>query len=251
MTKNSRLLSTFLVVFVSVLALADSEFIRADIVVFNSNSPSQNAATRDAWLDSIGITVGMYFVDFETGFIDQQNVSGIADLFPGQLIVRDTGQGTPEVLIFEADDDPGDPVGPIGGSNPVGQFSLTQDEEPYLELDFSARPVDYIGLLDIDHNGTDVIVTFEDDTQFFMSMDEAPFSGDTAEFIGFYRNDRPRIMKIEFDSSGDQRWGIDNIEYGVIPEPGTGAAIVFVVFISVLRRHDSRNSWQRYDRKRS
>ena len=40
---------------------------------------------------AVGVAAPQHRVDFETGFADEQNVSGRAALFPGGLVVRDTG----------------------------------------------------------------------------------------------------------------------------------------------------------------
>ena len=41
-------------------------------------------------------------------------------------------------------------------------FSATHDEQPYLELDFTENPVDYVAFQDIDQSGTSVVVLFVD-----------------------------------------------------------------------------------------
>lgn len=176
------------------------------------NSPNNNiAATRDAWLAAVGISSPEYFEDFETGFSDGQNVSGIAGLFPGGLVIRDTSSSGSATIE-------GTPGG-IGGSNPVGNFALEQNERPFLELDFSANPVDYVGFRDIDHTGTNVVITFVGGATQSATFEGTSVSGDSAEFFAVFRNDMPRITLLQLDSSGDRSWGIDNLEYGPAPVP--------------------------------
>ncbi len=177
---------------------------------FNSPDSSENEATRQNWLNEIGIDNPQYLVDFETGFVDDQNISGVSGFFPNGLIVSDTSSAE-EAIIRSG-------KGIINGSNPVGEFSLTHNEKPYLELDFSKNPVDYVAFQDIDAAGTG-IVTFTDgstaDIQF-----EPTGDGDSAEFIGLFRNDMPPISLVQIDARGDGRWGVDNIEYGTINPAG-------------------------------
>jgi hypothetical protein len=58
-------------------------------------------------------------------------------------------------------------------------------------------------------------------------LDGTGAGGNTGEFFGNIRNDMPRIIRVRVDASGDGRWDLDNIEYGVrvivdgIPEPPT------------------------------
>lgn len=180
---------------------------QADMLSFNSARPVDNATTRSAWLSAVGIAAADYVVDFESGFSDGQNVSGQVGLFPAGLVITDTGTGTPEAIVRTGN-------GTIGGSNPVGSFALTHDEQPNLVLDFSASPVDYLAFQDIDTAGSVVKVTFVGGSTVSINIETTGTSGASAEFLGLYRNDQPRITKVEIDASGSPPWGIDNIEYG-------------------------------------
>jgi len=183
-----------------------STAVQADILIFNSSTPADNEMRRIEWLVVAGIDEAANLVDFESGFSDEQNVSGISGLFPDGLIISDTS-GDGEAIIRSGS-------GTIGGSNPVGTFSLTHNERPFLELDFVAWPVDYIAFQDIDQAGTSGVVTFEDGTSVNISLETTGTGGDTAEFFGIFRNDMPPIVRLELNASGDGRWGIDTLEYG-------------------------------------
>ena len=110
--------------------------------------------------------------------------------------------------------------GVINGSNPVGEFALTQNEEPFLEFDFSSNPISYFGFQDIDQAGTTGIVTFVGGGTANISFETTTVSGNSAEFFGIFNNDMPLITRVQLDASGDGLWGVDNLEYGV-PEPAT------------------------------
>jgi len=185
----------------------------AALQTFNSPGTDINA-TRDAWLLASGIASAQHQVDFETGFSDGQNVSGLVGLFPGGLVITDTSSAGSASIEGTA--------GGIGGSNPVGGFALEHNEAPFLELDFSAMPVDYVAFRDIDHTGTQVIVTFVGGATSITGFETTGTGGDSAEFFGLFRGDMPRITRVEMDAAGDRTWGIDDLEYGVstVPLPG-------------------------------
>ena len=189
---------------------------QAGIITFNSSSPANNETTRTAWLNAVGVTAPQYLVDFESGFSDGQNISGVGGLFPAGLVISDVPDGN---AIIES--------GSIGGSNPVGNFALEQDESPVLRLDFSSFLVDYVAFQDIDHTNVSILITFEGGGTASTSLETTATGGDSAEFFGVFRNDMPRILYIDMDAAGDRQWAIDNIEYGVLPVPVPAAVWLF------------------------
>ncbi|MEW6219685.1 MAG: VPLPA-CTERM sorting domain-containing protein [Thermodesulfobacteriota bacterium] len=188
----------------------------AAMLTFNSTTPANNATTRASWLTAAGISSPDYLVDFETGFANGDNVHGVSGLFPGGLVLLDnsnTGPNPSPAVIIRSG------AGSINGSNPVGVFAATHDEAAYLWLDFSAQPVDYVAFMDIDHAGTSGVAFFSGGSSATFSLETTGGSGNSAEFFGLYRNDQPAIVALRLDSSGDGRWGVDNIEYGPAPVP--------------------------------
>jgi hypothetical protein len=182
---------------------------QATVSLFNALDPGQDAAQRSAWLSAIGIASPEYLVDFESGFTNGQNISGVTGLFPADLVITDTG-ASHQALVRSGN-------GTFGGSNPVGTFSLWHNESAYLVLDFTANPVDYVAFQDIDQAGTNGIVTFVGGGTANFTLETTGSSGDSAEFAGLFRNDMPQIASVQLDASGDASWGIDTIEYGVVP----------------------------------
>ena len=180
--------------------------VQETILTFDSKKHTDNQLYRQNWLNAIGITKPQYVVDFEKGFSNNQNISGRR--LRGGLVIKDTS-GEDAVIIRSGN-------GTIGGSNPVGVFSATHNEQQYLELDFSANPVDYVAFQDIDQAKTKGFVEFVDGRKTPISIDTTATSGDSAEFFGIFRNNSPRIKRVQLHASGDNLWGIDNIEYGVV-----------------------------------
>jgi hypothetical protein len=184
---------------------------RADILIQNSGSPADNDATVAAWLNDIGIDAAdvEFFEDFEAGFVEGQNVSGVSGLFPGGLVIIDSDAG--EAIITGLSSN-------IGGSNPVGDFAVSQNEDPFLVLDFTASPVDYVSFADIDHTGTTVILDFVGGCSVTTSIETTGTSGNTAEFFGIVGEYMPRLERVSLNAAGDGEWAIDNIAYGRIAD---------------------------------
>src|SRR5688572_19126795 len=152
----------------------------ASLLAFNSTNPTENAAARASWLAAVGIGAPDHLVDFEAGFANGDNVHGMLGLFPLGLVISDTSPAGLAIIRSGA--------GSINGSNPVGVFALTQNEQPFLEFDFSTNPVDYFGFQDIDHTGTTGIVTFVGGATAFFSFESTGGGGNSAEFFGIFRN---------------------------------------------------------------
>ena len=175
-------------------------------LIFNSSNEADVDIERNNWLAAIGVTNPQYIVDFESGFTDGENISGVTGLAPGGLVITDTSSSGNALISSD-----------VSGTAPLGSFAVTQNELPYLELDFSFSPVEYVAFRDIDHNGTSGVVTFVGEGTQNITLDTS--QGVWREFYGIFRNDMPLITKIQLDASGDGLWGIDNIEYGVVPIP--------------------------------
>lgn len=179
----------------------------ADLLTQNSATPAENDARFAAWLNDIGITEGEleHLVNFESGFVEGQNVSGVAGLFPGGLVIVDSNAQEAIVTGLPSN---------IGGSNPIGTLAVSQNEQPFLELDFSSRPVDYVAFFDIDQSSTAGTVELEGGGSAAISFETTGASGNSAEFFGIFRNDLPRITRVLLNASGDGEWAVDDIRYG-------------------------------------
>lgn len=197
----------------------------ASPMFFNSTTFAGNAAVRDAWLGAIGITSGQFLVDFESISVGT-NVNGL-DLGGGLTIVHPSGSALVQSNASF-----------FGSSNPIGTRAVAlQEVAGTITLNFTS-PVDYVGGFDIDMPGATLRATFADNSTAQISLDTTGSSGDTAEFWGVWRNDAATITKLEFigTSGGDGEWGLDNLEYGAVPEPGTLVAIGAGLTLARLRR---------------
>lgn len=150
----------------------------ADLMTWNSTSVAGNAQALEDWLAAIGIAEEEvdHLIDFETGFTDGQNISGVEDLFPGGLVIRDTSSANSVTIRSSSSY--------FGGSNPVGQFSISHNEQPYLELDFSASPVDYVSFQDIDQAGTTIVVDLADESTVSFGIETTATGGDQRRVRG-------------------------------------------------------------------
>lgn len=194
-------------------------------VFFNSTSFASNASVRNDWLNAIGISGGDFLVDFE-GFAVGVNLNGL-DLGGGVDVSHPSGNSIVQSSSTF-----------FGGSNPIGSraLALTEVVDPII-ISF-AVPADYIGGFDIDMPGCILRATFADNTTAQITLDVTATSGDSAEFWGIWRNDAPGITRVEFlgTSGGDGEWGLDNLEYGLVPEPGTLLALGAGLGVALRRR---------------
>jgi len=204
----------------------------AALYISQSTEPSGNSPARSTWigwLTAAGITSPEYQVNFETSTIGDP-VSGLT----GLTISEGTVQSSDSYF---------------GGSNPVGSraLALTEGAGTRLTLNFSAYPVDYVAFQDIDQASATVRVTFSGGGTESSKLDTTGVSGDSAEFFGVWRNDKPRITMVEIlDVGGSNGWGVDNIEYGqkAAPVPIPAAAWLLgsgLVGLVAIRRRLRKN----------
>lgn len=204
-------------------AVAGSSF--GSVLFFNSASFAGNGAMRTSWLTAAGISGGQYFVDFESYAVGT-NLNGV-DLGGGAALSHPTSTA----LVQSS-------ASFFGSSNPIDTKALALGETSgTITLNF-ATPVDYIGGYDIDQPGATVRATLTDNSTISFSWDATGSSGNSAEFWGLWRNDAAAISKVEFvaTNGGDGEWGLDNLEYGAVPEPGTMIVVGAGLALTQLRR---------------
>jgi hypothetical protein len=219
----TRFRSASFMVACAVFVLAGAASVCAQMMTFNSASPAENAATRDAWLAATGIATPQFIEDFEAYALDV-NLHNMA--INGGAVIRDT---TLAGAVFVRGSS-----GFFGGSDPVGTRAAAHNEQQFLELDFSASPIDYLAFQDIDTSATTITVMFVDNTTASFTIETTGASGDTAEFVALYRNDQPQIRLVRLDASGDGEWGIDTIEYGGMPAPVPEPATLGLLGLALL-----------------
>lgn len=193
--------------------------------VFDAAGPGDSLSIRGDWLSAIGEAPPV-FIDFESGFSDGQDMIGVT--VAGLMTISDP-DSLPVANISSG--------AGLGGGNPLGNLALQFDNRA--TLDFSGNPVDYLGLYYIDAAGPRFEVFFEGGGSEVYSADGTAASGDSAEFIGFYRNDQPRITQVNIRGGGsnvDGDWGIDNVELGSVPEPTSATLTLLGLMMAVGRR---------------
>lgn len=180
----------------------------AQVSIFNSPNAAGNTAARNSWLAASSILSPDFLEDFEGNSVgSSQNA---LPLIGGLTITDLTAPAYATVQTSGSF---------FGGSLPVGK-GLALKENHTLRFDFAA-PTAYFGMLTLDDGGSDVRVYLEDSTWVdFTNLDTAGSSGANAEFLGFF-SAGPKIVRLDyFSSGGDGEWGVDNVEFAAVPEPG-------------------------------
>lgn len=205
---NCRMRGLFVFVFMGSAVAAFSQ-----VVIFNATTPTDNASQRTSWLAAAGIGAPTFLEDFE-GYAAGTNLNGVG--LVGGVTITDTN-ATPSVTAQSA-------ASFFGGSVPDG-MGLALRENRTLNFQF-AVPTHYAAMLDIDDSGSDVTVFLTDNSSFvFNNLDTTASNGASGEFLGFVSTGLP-IAKISFiTAGGDGEMGIDNLEYGAVPEPTSIVAV--------------------------
>lgn len=180
----------------------------AQVSIFNSPNAAGNTAARNSWLAASSILSPDFLEDFE-GYSVGSSQNALP-LIGGLTITDLTAPAYATVQTSGSF---------FGGSLPVGK-GLALKENHTLRFDFAA-PTAYFGMLTLDDGGSDVRVYLEDSTWVdFTNLDTAGSSGANAEFLGFF-SAGPKIVRLDyFSSGGDGEWGVDNVEFAAVPEPG-------------------------------
>lgn len=207
-------------------ALAATSLHAAPIINSSVNFAG-NGAARDAWVASLPAGSPISTADFET--VALGNIHGIVDVHPGITITASNSIANVTNLSSA-----------LGGSNPIGTQAVALLESQIYTIDFT-EDVDYFSLIHMDLNSLLLTVHYSDGvTTFNHSHAGSGSTGNTGVFYGWFRNDQLKVDKIVLNGNGgDGEWGLDNIEYGVVPEPASLVALG-VGAMALIRRRRSK-----------
>lgn len=196
---------------------------QAQVTLFNAATPGDNAATRTAWLAAAGVLAPEFTEDFESYAIGT-SLQGTP--LAGGVTITDTN-AAPIISVQSSS-------AFFGGSVPFGQGLALREGHTY---NFAfATPVAYIGMYDIDQGDSDIRVFLSDSTFVdFLNLDSTNSSGSSGEFFGFVASGVSIVGISYFADGGDNETGLDNIEFGVVPEPAT-ITILGIGAAAILRK---------------
>lgn len=206
----------------SIVACASASAIE---LPFISPAFASNGTFRSNWLTAMNIVAPTVTGQFDE--LADGNISGVANVYPGLTLTSSNNSA----LVTSS-------TGLLGTSNPIGLKAVALREDQTITLTF-ATPVDYFSLISIDAGGLQVTTNYTDSTTSVHNTGSSVSSGNSGIFTGLYRNDRPRISSVVlFGTGGDNEWGLDNVEYGIVPEPSSFLALSAAVLL--LRRRRSQ-----------
>ena len=193
----------------------------AAIVSYSSNYDGMDAARND-WLSGLGIASPDHTIDFETGFVHDQDVLG-AVLDGGLTITSPAGYA----YVTNSSGD-------LGGSLPVGVYALAVDEGDAYTFSF-VDPVSYFAIYNMDNDNMNMEVHYSDGTSDVVTLAYGGASGHKGNFLALDFDKVVDYLYIPRVNGGDGEVGIDNIEFGYIPEPAT-MTLLALGAVSLLRR---------------
>lgn len=199
----------------------------AQVSIFDSVNVSTNSSTYNAWLSAAGVSAPTYNENFESYAVGT-NLNGVALI--GGVTITDLSSA-PNVTVQSSS--------AFFGSSIPFDNGLALRESRTFEFNFST-PTQYVGLYDIDDSGSDVTIILTDNTSVtFSNLEGTASSGASGEFLGFVSSGAA-ISKIRyFGQGGDGEWGIDELQYGVVPEPASMTALA-VGIAAMLKRKRSK-----------
>ncbi len=215
-------------VFFSIVLLALSSSAFATLTSYQGRYGSEMDMARASWLSDLGISEPDTTIDFETGFVQDEVVLDTV-LDGGMTISSPAGYGY--VTNDSAD---------MGNSLPIGTFALAIDEGDAYTFSF-ASPISYFAFYIMDNstmtNGLQV--NYSDGSSDLVSIPNGGSSGLNGIFLAMTFDKDVDSLYIAHVSGGDSEVGIDNLEFGTVPEP-MSLSLLALGSLAILRRRCGR-----------
>ncbi len=209
--------------FFSVVLLAVGGSAFATLTSYQGSYGSGMDDARTNWLADLGINQPDTTIDFETGFFQDEIVLDTV-LDGGMTISSPAGYG---YVTNDSSD--------MGGSSPIGTFALAIDEGDAYTFSF-ASPISYFAFYMMDNStmSNGLQVNYSDGSNELVSIPYGGSSGLKGAFLAMAFDKDVDSLYIANVAGGDSEVGIDNLEFGVVPEPTS--LVLLAIGGLVLRR---------------
>ncbi|MCK4999518.1 MAG: PEP-CTERM sorting domain-containing protein [Anaerohalosphaera sp.] len=195
--------------------------VNAGVTVY-TGSYSEMGVVRSQWLLDIGIAAPDTTLDFESGFSQDQNILNVG--LAGGLTVSSTS-GYAYVTNSSSD---------TGGSLPIGTYGVAIDEGDNYTFSFSSQ-ITYFAFYMYDQGTTGMNINYADGTSETVTIPPSGASGLNGKFMGLVSDKNIASLYIPRVNGGDGEVGMDNLEFGYVPEPAS-LTLMSLGVLTLIRR---------------
>ncbi|MCD4722047.1 MAG: PKD domain-containing protein [Desulfobacula sp.] len=170
-----------------------------------TSSYSEMDVIRATWLSDLGISSPEVTIDFESGFLDQQNI--LNTTLSGGLTIASSSGG----YAFVTDNS-----NQLGYANPIGTYALAMDEGDNYTFNFTT-PISYFGFYMMDNSETTLRINYSNGSSEDVIIPYGGANGYNSNFFALIFDTSVSSLYIPDLEGGDGEAGCDNIEFGSGP----------------------------------
>lgn len=195
--------------------------VSASVTVYTSSYSTMDTV-RSQWLADVGVVSPDTTLDFEAGFDQDQNILNTA--LTGGLTISSADGGYAYVTNDKND---------TGGSYSIGT-GVAIDEDDSYTFAFSSN-ITYFAFYMYDQSSTNLNINYADGTSEQVSIPAGGAGGYNGAFFALVSYKDISSLYIPNVNGGDGEVGMDNIEFGYVPEPAS-LTIMSVGLLALTRK---------------